>query len=365
MKPTVPAVGTMPPVIDIGALRDGGAGARPVAEAIDAACREVGFFSVVGHGVDPRLQERLDALARTFFALPEDEKAAIAMARSGRAGRGWFPVGAELTSGVPDRKEGLYFGGEHGPDHPRVVAGVPLHGANLYPERPEGLGPAVAAYMEAMTALGQTVLAGMALGLGLEPSWFADHLTADPVVLFRIFRYPALGPADQEQWSVGEHTDYGLLTILGQDARGGLQVRTAEGWVDVPPVPGAFVCNLGDMLERLTGGRYRSTPHRVRNTAADDRLSFPFFLDPSWDARVDRLPIVERPTDDDAAGRWDRTSVHGYEGTYGDYLMGKVGKVFPELAAAALPPPNEPGDGSVDAGDRGQTRMTRSPGTSS
>jgi isopenicillin N synthase-like dioxygenase len=90
------------------------------------------------------------------------------------------------------------------------------------------------------------------------------------------------------------------------------------------------------MLERLTGGRYRSTPHRVRNAGTGDRLSFPFFLDPSWEATVDRLPIVERPTDEQAANRWDHASVHGFEGTYGDYILAKVGKVFPELAAREI-----------------------------
>ena len=256
------------------------------------------------------------------------------MARGGVAWRGWFPLGGELTDGVADEKEGLYFGAELGPGHPRVEAGTPLHGANLYPRTSRGTRAAVARYMDAMTGVGQSVLSGIALGLGLGPSWFTDHLTADPVTLFRIFRYPA--GCDPGRWGVGEHTDYGLLTLLGQDASGGLQVRTPDGWVDAPPRPGRIVCNLGDMLERLTGGRYRSTPHRVRNTGNGDRLSFPFFLDPSWDASVDRLPIVPRPVDDDGARRWDHISVHGFEGTYGDYILSKVGKVFPALAALTI-----------------------------
>jgi isopenicillin N synthase-like dioxygenase len=266
----------------------------------------------------------LDALARDFFARPESEKAEIAMARAGHAWRGWFPVGGELTSGIPDLKEGVYFGAELPPDD------RPLHGPNLFPRAPDGLRRAVLDYLDAMTALGQTIMRNMAIGLGLEASWFADTLTQDPLVLFRIFHYPAA--PDGDRWGVGEHTDYGLLTILGQDANGGLQVRRRDGWIDVPPIEDSFVCNLGDMLERLTGGRYRSTPHRVRNTSGTDRLSFPFFLDPSWDAVVDRLPIVARPIDDDAAERWDHTSVHGFTGTYGEYILGKVAKVFPDLA---------------------------------
>ena len=129
----------------------------------------------------------------------------------------------------------------------------------------------------------------MAVGLGLEPGWFHQHLTADPLILFRIFRYPPEAGLADPNWGVAEHTDYGLLTMLRQDASGGLQVHAPSGWIDAPPIPGTFVCNLGDMLERMTGGRYRSTPHRVRNPGDGDRLSFPFFFDPAWDAEV--LPV--------------------------------------------------------------------------
>jgi isopenicillin N synthase-like dioxygenase len=302
-----------------------------VAAALDTACRDVGFFYVVGHGVDPELLPALDRAARAFFARPDDEKAAIAMPRAGRAWRGWFPLGGELTSGVADRKEGIYFGAELDVGHPRVASGVPLHGANLFPDEPAELRGLVLRYLDAMTALAQTVLGGLALALGLERSWFVDNLTTDPLVLFRIFRYPPDDPSD-DGWGVAEHTDYGLLTVLGQDQRGGLQVRTPEGWIDAPSIEQSFVCNLGDMLERLTGGRWRSTPHRVRNTGTVDRLSFPFFLDPSWDARVERLPIVERPPEGIGADHWDRANVHGFSGTYGDYILGKVAKVFPDLA---------------------------------
>ena len=218
-----------------------------------------------------------------------------------------------------------------------------MHGPNLYPSHPKELRSVVPRYMTAMAEVGQTVLRGIGLGLGLSPSWFFDHLTADPLVLFRIFRYPAMSDTSADRWGVGEHTDYGLLTLLGQDIRGGLEVRTPAGWIEAPPRPGSIVCNLGDMLERLTGGRYRSTPHRVRNVGHHDRISFPLFLDPSWDATVNRLPIVPRPLTDDAAERWDHTSVHGFEGTYGDYILNKVTKVFPALAPGTITPRLERG----------------------
>jgi isopenicillin N synthase-like dioxygenase len=112
---------------------------------------------------------------------------------------------------------------------------------------------------------------------------------------------------------VGAHTDYGVLTLLMQDDRGGLEVHSPSGWIAVPPEPDVLVCNIGDMLEKMTGGAYRSTPHRVRNASGRDRLSFPFFFDPGFRAKVD-----------------------GVEGEYGDYILSKVTKVFPGLARKAL-----------------------------
>ena len=318
------------PLIDVAPLVDGRGDIEAVGREIDQACRDIGFFRIIGHGVDPDLLGRIDAAAREFFAQPDDAKQAIAMPRGGSAWRGWFPVGAELTSGRPDRKEGLYVGAEHPPDHPRVVAGVPLHGANLFPDEPADLGPAILEWLTELERVAAAVMRGIAIGLGLTPTWFEEHMTADPTVLFRIFHYP---PGDDSDWGVAEHTDYGLLTLLAQDDRGGLQVHGPHGWIDVPAEPDVLVCNLGDMLDRLTVGRYRSTPHRVRNLSGKSRLSFPFFFDPSWDAEVVPLPLDGSPPSDDAERRWDASSVRLWEGTYGEYLTAKVAKVFPELFA--------------------------------
>jgi isopenicillin N synthase-like dioxygenase len=284
------------PVIDVGGEPSA------IAAQVDEACRTHGFFTIVEHGIDPARLDRLVALAHEFFALPEAEKGRIAMRHGGKAWRGWFGVGDELTDGVPDRKEGLYFGEERSADDPR-----PLHGPNLFPDVPPGLRAAVLDHVSAMTALGARLVRLMGV---------PDELVADPVVLFRIFHYPpAVGEVD-EGWGVAEHTDYGLLTMLAQDQSGGLQVKGPDGWVDVPPVPGALVCNIGDMLQSLTNGAYRSTAHRVRSPAGGSgtgRISAPFFFDPSWDARVP-----------------------GVDGTYGDYLLAKVANVFPDLRDAVL-----------------------------
>jgi isopenicillin N synthase-like dioxygenase len=323
------------PIIDVSDLVASSAGRQAVAAQLGEACRESGFFYVVGHGVDEALQLRLRELSRQFFAQDLDTKLRLRMALGGQAWRGYFRVGDELTSGQPDQKEGLYFGEELAADHPFVRAGTPLHGPNLFPTDPPGFREAVLDYMAALTRLGHRLMAGLALSLGLEESYFADRCTDEPLILFRIFNYPP--PRDPTLWGVGEHTDYGLLTILLQDDAGGLEVRSRSRWVPAPPVAGSFVCNIGDMLDRMTRGLYRSTPHRVCNPAPRDRLSFPFFFDPNFFARVQPIDLPGRDgPPDDRAERWDRASVHTFQGTYGDYLLNKVGKVFPELRQEVL-----------------------------
>lgn len=322
------------PLIDVSPLLQGSPSESLSAcvSSIDAACREFGFFLIENHGVDPTLQQRMHELSLQFFALPEEVKAEIKMDVGGSAWRGWFPVGGELTSGLPDQKEGLYFGAELPATDPRVAAKVPLHGPNLFPASPPQLKEVVNEWFGEMRRLGKALLRGVALGLKMPEDYFEQNIAADPTCLFRIFHYPPSKSASE--WGVGEHTDYGLITLLAQDSCGGLQVKLPHhdvGWLSVPALPGVLVINLGDMLDRLTEGRYRSTPHRVKNASGRDRLSFPFFVDPSWDAVVKAMPLEGAPPSDDASRRWDGKSVHAWEGTYGTYLTAKVSKCFPEL----------------------------------
>jgi isopenicillin N synthase-like dioxygenase len=325
------------PLINIEPLLTGAGDRLEVASQIAGACRESGFFYVIGHGVDEELQRRLEEVSRVFFARGIDEKLEIRMEKGGRAWRGYFPVGGELTSGRPDLKEGLYFGEELTEDHPLVRSRTPMHGANLFPENIPLFRGIVLDYLDAMTRLGHAIMEGIALSLGLNDSYFAERYTGDPLILFRIFNYPAKPHrmGDGGSWGVGEHTDYGLLTILKQDRTGGLEVKSKSGWVEARPIPGSFVCNIGDMLDRMTGGLYRSTAHRVKSQAGHDRLSFPFFFDPNFNAEVKAIEMGER-FDDDRNERWDRASVHDFSGTYGDYLLNKVSKVFPQLRREVL-----------------------------
>jgi isopenicillin N synthase-like dioxygenase len=330
MMPSIPDP-TRVPIIDLSCAAWGSARDR-VAAQMDRAASELGFFYVTGHDVDPRVIDSLLGLSRSFFELAEETKNRVHMKRGGRAWRGYFPVGGELTSGRPDLKEGLYLGEELGENDARVRAGLPLHGRNLFPEVP-GFREAVLAYMNALTALSHTLMALIGRGLGVGEDYFIDRYTRAPTLLFRIFNYPASPPQSAaDARGVGEHTDYGLLTLLYQDEVGGLQVKHGADWLEVPYVPGSFVINLGDMLERLTAGRYTSALHRVINRSGRSRISMPFFFDPAFDAVLQPIPGVGPATV--RAGlieRWDGLDLREVRGTYGDYLIGKVARVFPDL----------------------------------
>ena len=323
------------PIIDISELVKNGPSAQKAADAIGEACRDFGFFYIINHGVNATLENKLESLSRRFFELDPQTKMQIAMEKGGKAWRGYFPVGGELTSGEPDLKEGIYFGEELISTHPAVKAGIPLHGSNLFPSGIPDFRRTVLDYMDAMTELSHAVMRGVSLSLGLDANYFYDHFTKDPLILFRIFNYPHSTKATG--WGVGEHTDYGVLTILKQDDSGGLEVKSKSDWIKAPPIPRSFICNIGDMLDRMTGGHYVSTPHRVKNTSGKARLSLPFFFDPNFYAKIQAIPIKNTHKSKNAGKeRWDNVNIHEFDGTYSDYLLGKVSKVFPDLAKKEL-----------------------------
>lgn len=272
------------------------------------------------------------------------------MARAGKTWRGYFEVGEEVTSGVVDEKEGYYFGAEGSTKDER-----PLHGPNLFPSTNDGFSSDLAnefrtvitEYMSAMTSLSHVVLRAIAGSLGLDEVHFGEQFL-EPTTLFRAFHYPPHDPdRHPDSFAVGEHTDYGYITILKQDQSGGLQVRSPDGkrWVSAPPIPNTFVVNLGDALEHNTGSLLRATPHRVatRHGATSGRYSYPFFFDPSFDARLRSVvphmspALQEKAAECQAAAasrrRWDGKNVEHFQGTYGQYLLDKVSAVFPKLAA--------------------------------
>ena len=261
---------------------------------------------------------------------------------------------------ITDWKQGLYFERELDASHPHVQKGTPMHGKNQFP--PEDDFPefkeTVLDYMRCMTQLGHMLMSAMAVSLGLDKDYFKPY-TTDPFTPFRIFHYPAdpVGVhADdgQPRFGVQEHTDYGVLTILAVDDSGlEVKVKDTGAWIGVPLVPETFIVNVGDMAELWTNGEFRATPHRVRNTTQRDRISLPFFFDPSWDAIIQPVARSTEPHPDaivDTAlpaivartPEACQAAVDAYRAgseqpciQYGPYILSKVLRVFPQLAESS------------------------------
>jgi isopenicillin N synthase-like dioxygenase len=284
-------------VIDLSGLgSDDPAALRRVAAELGRACRETGFFYIRNHGVADDLVSGLFNVSRTFFAAPAAAKDALAITRSPH-NRGYVGVATESLNLVEaDRKEAFNIGLDLEPSDPDVVAGKPFRGVNLWPQD-YGFRQTALGYFNALWRLGLDLHLAIAADLGLPPSFFADKFDR-PMATLRLLHYP---PRDigQRTPGAGEHTDYGSLTILLNDSVGGLEVRRRDGaWIEAPPIPGTFICNIGDCLMRWSNDTYVSTPHRVTSPAGHDRYSVAFFFDPNPDALIACLPgcnALERP----------------------------------------------------------------------
>jgi isopenicillin N synthase-like dioxygenase len=271
------------PVVDIAGLRSPFPETRALtAQELGRAARECGFFYATGHGLPDALTESLIAQAKTFFALPLEEKMRWYIGLSPNH-RGYVPEGEEtFAGGTFDRKEAFDLSFEL----PTLDPAAPTLGPNVWPDLP-GFQPAVSAYYDAAFAIGRTLLHGFALALGLEETYF-DHLVTQPPSQLRLVHYPYL-PEAADAPGIGAHTDYELFTILLPTAPG-LEVKNgASEWIDAPPLPGAVVINIGDMLETFTNGTMVATSHRVRKVQ-QERYSFPLFFTCDYPTVVEPLP---------------------------------------------------------------------------
>ncbi|QUC17483.1 uncharacterized protein UV8b_01724 [Ustilaginoidea virens] len=338
------------PVVDLSAYA-ASAPASPAsqraAQLLHQAASQWGFFLLANTPVRPASQAALVAASRAFFALPEEDKLALDVRAGGPAWRGYMPLGGEHTHGRLDWKEGLYVGPEHADSHP--LFGMPLHGKNQFPDEalPQ-MRPAVLDYLAQVTELANTLADMFSAALGLGSAELRRRLLEpEPIVLFRCFSYAAARehePVD-ESYGIGQHTDFGFLTILMADAPGLQILSPSDRWVDVPVIPDTFIVNVGDMFDQLTGGRYPSRPHRVRRPppGSPPRLSFPLFFDFSWGADMQRLPLDHLPPLSDeerqrAEQRWAATTFRDVRGTWAQYLARKVQKVFPDLGLPDFEP---------------------------
>ena len=285
------------PAFDLGAFEqlEGEARAARAAE-LDLICREIGFLVLEGYGIDPDVIAAQWAAVGAFFALGPEEKAQVAAPAPGYP-YGWLGPDREALARSrgedtpPDLKESFNGGPLTIPEGlPDPDAYAFCYQPTLWPDMP-GFREAWEGYYRAMEALAARVMAAFAEALGLERSFF-DPYIGQPVSALRALYYPETrGAALAGQQRAGAHTDYGSLTILlPQAGSKGLQIRMGEAWMDVPTPEGAFVINIGDLMERWTANRWVSTLHRV--VAVPDqpaRQSLAFFHQPDWEAVISPL----------------------------------------------------------------------------
>jgi len=295
------------PIIDIAPFFTGDDAKRlSIAAELDNACRETGFFAIIGHEVNEALMQRTRQMAVDFFTLPTEEKLRVERPPQ-KVSRGYnrfmdrslaYSMGQEAP---PDLQEAFAFGPEGYSNNdwqegdPRSAMLAP----NRWPERPEDFRQTMLDYDVAIRALGERMLDIVALALGVERAYFNDKFDHQSSVA-RLVRYPAQTKTPVEgQLRAGEHTDYGTITFLRGDAvPGGTEVKTRSGqWVIVETPPGGFVCNIGDALARWTNDRWVSTLHRVGNPSPaaqnTDRISLVHFHSPNHDAVIECLPGCE------------------------------------------------------------------------
>ncbi|XP_048638544.1 probable 2-oxoglutarate-dependent dioxygenase At3g49630 isoform X2 [Brassica napus] len=290
-------------------------GVAEVVQKLDRACRDVGFFYVIGHGISESLMRKVKEMTHRFFELPYEEKLKIKITPA--AGyRGYQRIGVNYTSGKQDFHEAIdcyreFKQGKYG------ETGKVLEGLNQWPENPQEYKGLMDEYIKLCTDLSRNILRGISLALGGSPYEFEGEMVGDPFWVMRIIGYP--GVNQENVIGCGAHTDYGLLTLINQDDdKTALQVKNLAGdWVSAIPIPGSFICNIGDMLKILSNGVYESTLHRVINNSPLYRTNF--------DAMVEPLDIFKEKYPGDKRSQDSKRVV------YGEHLVNKVQTTFANL----------------------------------
>ena len=322
------------PVLDLSgfAADETSPAAAAFVDELRRVVHEIGFFQLVGHGVDPALGAQVHELAARFFALPEADRLEIENVNSPQF-RGYTRFGHERTNGAVDLRDQIDIGREEparelGPDDP---AWLRLRGPNQWPSALPELRPVVLEWMAELERVGHVLLRAMAVALGQRADVFADAVTP-PEVLLKVIRYRTPAGADAAGQGVGAHRDTGFLTFVHQDAVGGLQVERGGEFVDVPALAGAFVVNIGEMFQLVTHGYFKATVHRVVSPpAGTDRISVAYFFNPRLEAT---LSPVELPADLAAAapGGASADPTNPILANYGDNSLKVRLRAHPDVA---------------------------------
>ena len=302
------------PVVDISPLRDN-SDPVGVARQLHQASQTLGFIYVTGHGIPEAVIDAARSNAMDFFRLPDNAKDEIVV--SGQH-RGWLKQGQSKMhdNALPDLKESFIWGLED--DTGYTPKDHPLRGDNQWPTGVPGLRAAAREYFSHAHNVAHHLMRGFALGLDLDENFFLQTCSSPMSRASFVYYPPQRVENAGQQFGVGAHTDFGVLTVLGQDDVGGLQVEDINGdWIEAPPVPGSLVVNVGDLLSRWTAGEYKSTPHRVINASGRERLSLVLAFDPDPQTLIDPAAVLDQvPADAQPAI------------TCGDYLVWRFGKAF-------------------------------------
>ncbi|MFK7944774.1 MAG: isopenicillin N synthase family dioxygenase [Paracoccaceae bacterium] len=302
------------PVIDISPLRDG-TDPIGVAKALNAASRSLGFIYIKGHGIPESAIDSARQTALQFFRSPSADKKKVAVSAHHR---GWIGIGgAKMQDDAKaDLKESYIWGLQD-------ASGVlpdnhPLRGPNQWPDCLPAMERDAMTYFHHAHDVAHHLMRGFALGLGRDPDTFLKTASRPLSRASFVYYPPQDAVSGEQQFGVGPHTDFGVLTVLCQDDVGGLQVQDTSGdWIHAPPIPGSLVVNVADLLARWTAGAYKSTPHRVVNSPGQERLSLVLAFDPDPETLIDASDVFGAGT-------------HGAEEpiTCGDYLIWRFGKAF-------------------------------------
>ncbi|MEU7167124.1 2-oxoglutarate and iron-dependent oxygenase domain-containing protein [Streptomyces morookaense] len=310
------------PVIDLSAASGGPDARARLHDALHTAARDVGFFHLTGHGITPAETDALMSALRAFFALPEAERLAISNLNSPHF-RGYTRIGDERTGGSRDWRDQLDIGAER---TPRIPAGDEpgywwLEGPNQWPASLPELRTTALHWIDRLSSVARQLLHELLASIGAPADFYDEAFAERPHLHLKMVRYPGSAPDGAGQ-GVGAHKDYGFLTLLLQDQVGGLQVENPDGtFIDVPPLPGAFVVNLGELLEVATNGYLKATNHRVVSPPGQrERFSVPFFYNPRLDARIapvpfpyaDRAPGVTQDAANPLFAEYGRNEIKGW-----------------------------------------------------
>ena len=284
------------PVIDYGPYFGGRPGAlERLAEDVRSACENIGFFYVLNHGVPQDVVDRGFVASRRFHGLPLEQKLKL---RLNENNIGYMPMNTSVQGASqvhkatkPNQNESFFISHDRGPDHPDVLAGLPLRGRNQWPESPLDLREDMMGYFRALGAMCDRMLPPFAVALGMQADSFAPYFADECHANLRFLHYPPQRDMSENTFGTAPHTDNSFMTALARTDVPGLAIRLPSGeWFPPPVIPGTFLINLGNIMRRWSNDRFLSTPHGVINELGADRYSIAYFHSPNPASMIECLP---------------------------------------------------------------------------